>query len=100
MIAGVADTHAALWYLLKNPRLSKTARVFMDDAASVGNTIALSAVSLAEIVYLVKKNRLPEPAYHDLKTVLQDTDYVNEEASFTAQTVEAMRQVSRAEVSD
>jgi len=46
MIAGVVDTHAALWYLLKNPRLSRTACVFMDDAASVGNTIALSAVSL------------------------------------------------------
>ena len=26
MIAGVADTHAALGYLLKNPRLSKTVR--------------------------------------------------------------------------
>jgi PIN domain nuclease of toxin-antitoxin system len=35
MIAGVADTHAALWYLLKNPRLSRTARVFIDNAASV-----------------------------------------------------------------
>ena len=57
-------------------------------------------VSLAEIVYLVEKNRLPESAYHDLKAVLQDTDYVIEEASFTAQIVEAMRPVSRAEVSD
>ena len=86
MIAGVADTHAALWYLLKNPRLSKTARVFSWMIwPSVGNTIALSAVSLAEIVYLVEKNRLPESAYHDLKTVLQDTDYVIEEASFTTE---------------
>ena len=33
MIAGVADTHTALWYLLKNPRLSATARQFMEDAA-------------------------------------------------------------------
>jgi PIN domain nuclease of toxin-antitoxin system len=32
MIAGVADTHTALWYLLKNPQLSATARQFMDDA--------------------------------------------------------------------
>ena len=29
---------------------------------------ALSAVSLAEIVYLVEKNRLPESADHDLKS--------------------------------
>ena len=33
MIVGVADTHTALWYLYKNPRLSVTARTFMDDAA-------------------------------------------------------------------
>jgi len=32
MIAGVAD-HAALWYLLGSPRLSDTARRFIDDAA-------------------------------------------------------------------
>ena len=42
MIAGVADTHTALWYLLKNPRLSATARSFMDDAASAGHDIALA----------------------------------------------------------
>ena len=49
MIAGVADTHAALWYLLKNPSPSLTARRFMDDAATV------------------KKSRLPASAYEDLK---------------------------------
>ena len=61
MIVGVADTHTALWYLLKNPRLSATARIFMDDAANAGHDIALWAISLAEIVYLVEKNRLPDP---------------------------------------
>jgi PIN domain nuclease of toxin-antitoxin system len=42
VIAGVADTHAALWYLLNNPRLSATARHFMDDAASDGYDIVLA----------------------------------------------------------
>jgi len=45
VIAGVADTHAALWYLLQNPRLSETARSFMDDAAAAGNEILLSPIS-------------------------------------------------------
>jgi PIN domain nuclease of toxin-antitoxin system len=58
VFAGVADTHTALWYLLKNPRLSATACNFMDDAASAGYDIVLSPVSLAEIVYLVEKGRL------------------------------------------
>ena len=55
MIAGVADTHAALWYLLKNPRLSTTARVFMDDAANVGNTIAFLPSAWPRLSILWKK---------------------------------------------
>jgi PIN domain nuclease of toxin-antitoxin system len=100
VIVGVADTHTALWYLHKNPRLSVTARTFMDDAAQAGHDIASSPISLTEIVYLVEKNRLPVSAYEDLRVALADPEYVIEEAPFTADVVEALRQVPRAEVSD
>jgi len=100
VIAGVADTHAALWYLLKNPRLSVTARQFMDNAADAGYDIVLSPISLAEIVYLVEKNRLPASAYADLKTALANPEYVIEEAPFNGEVVEAMLKVSRADVPD
>jgi PIN domain nuclease of toxin-antitoxin system len=100
VIAGVADTHAALWYLLKNPHLSSAARRFMDDAASAGHDIVLSPISLAEIIYLVEKNRLPASAYDDLRKALADPDYVIEEAPFTAEIVEAMRQIPRDAVPD
>lgn len=100
MIVGVADTHTALWYLHRNPRLSVKARTFMDDAAQAGHDIALSPISLAEIVYLVEKNRLPVSAYEELKAALADPGYVIEEAPFTAEVVEALRQVPRAEVPD
>jgi hypothetical protein len=46
VIVGVADTYTALWYLYKNPRLSVTARSFMDDAAAGGHHIALCPISL------------------------------------------------------
>jgi PIN domain nuclease of toxin-antitoxin system len=100
VIVGVADTHTALWYLHKNPRLSVTARTFMDDAAAGGHNIALSPISLAEIVYLVEKNRLSVSAYEDLQAALSDPEYVIEEAPFTAEVVEAMRQVPRAQLPD
>ena len=100
MIAGVADTHAALWYLLKNPSLSATARRFMDDAAAAGQDIVLSPISLAEIVYLVEKNRLPASASEDLKNALADPEYVIEEAPFNGEIVDAMLKVPRAEVPD
>jgi PIN domain nuclease of toxin-antitoxin system len=63
VIVGIADTRTALWYLLSNPLLSATARRFIDDAAAGGNEIGLSSISLAEIVYLTEKNRLPVSAY-------------------------------------
>ena len=84
MIAGVANTHAALWYLLKNSRLSATARDFMDEAARAGRDIALSPISLTEILYLVEKERLPWSAYEELKAALADPDCVIKEAPFTA----------------
>lgn len=100
MIAGVADTHAALWYLLGNPLLSVTARRFMEDAAAGGYDIVLSPISLAEIVYLVEKGRLPASAYADLKAALADDECVIEEAPFNGGIVEAMLKVTRAEVPD
>ncbi len=101
MIAGVADTHTALWYLLKNPLLSTRARQFMDAAAASGNDIAISPISLAEIVYLIEKNRLPSAnTYADLKAVLDDPDHMFKEAPFTVEIVDAMRQVARADVPD
>ena len=62
MIAGIADTHTALWYLFNDARLSLAAGDFIDRAAAAGKQIAISSISLAEIVYLVEKNRLPANA--------------------------------------
>ncbi len=100
MIVGVAATHAALWYLLENPGLSQTARSFINDASARGDDIVLSPISLAEIVYLVEKKRLPSSAYKDLKAALANPDYVIGERPFNGEIVEAMLKVPRAEVPD
>lgn len=76
MIAGVADTHAALWYLFGDPRLSASAKSAFDTAASHRRKIVLSVISLAEVVYLVEKNRLPTSAFADLQKALHDPDHV------------------------
>jgi PIN domain nuclease of toxin-antitoxin system len=33
MVAAIADTHTALWYLYADPRLSQRAKRFIDDTA-------------------------------------------------------------------
>ena len=100
MIAGVADTHTALWYMLKNPRLSSAARTFIDRAAEAGFDIVLSPISLAEILYLTEKNRLPISAYKELRAAIADPSYVIGEAPFHAELVDATRHVPRAEIPD
>jgi len=100
MIAGVADTHAALWYLYNDARLSATAGNFIDQAAAAGLQIAVSSITLAEIVYLMEKSRIPANAYADLKAALENPDHVFTEAALTADIVEAMRQVPRSDVPD
>ena len=100
MIAAIADTHAALWYLFEDPQLSKLAGDFIDRAAAAGRRIVVSSISLAEIVYLVEKNRLPVNAYFDLKQALADPDHVFKEPPLTIDIVDSMRRVSRAAIPD
>jgi len=100
MIAGVADTHAALWYLFGDARLSASAKSAFDAAASSRRKIVLSVISLAEVVYLVEKNRFPASAYADLRTALRDPDHVLQEAPVTAEIIDAMLEVPRADIPD
>src|ERR1051326_5614308 len=67
---------------------------------AAGRRIIVSSISLAEIVYLIEKNRLPATAYTDLRLALVDPAHVFKEAPFTVEIVEAMRQVPRHEVPD
>ena len=100
MLKAVADTHALLWYLQNDPRLSQTANQIFDDADTAGDQIGISSISLAEIVYLSEKSRIPPTALGD---VLQALDQVNPlfveipvDRSITA----AMATIPRAQVPD
>jgi PIN domain nuclease of toxin-antitoxin system len=100
VIAAVADTHAALWHLFGDTRLSTLAVDFIDRAAAARQRIVVSSVRLAEVVYRVEKARLPASAYDDLRSALSDPSHVLKEAAFTIEIVDAMRRVPRVAVLD
>jgi PIN domain nuclease of toxin-antitoxin system len=100
VFAGVADTHAALWCLFADLRLSSVARSFIDTAAQSSRKIALSAISVAEIVYLMEKKRISATVFDDIKRALDNPNHVFEEAPFTVKIAEAMRQIPRDAVPD
>ena len=59
MIVGVLDTHIILWFLAGDPRLSATAKNFIINASAAGNDLAISSITLVEMVYLIEKGRIP-----------------------------------------
>jgi PIN domain nuclease of toxin-antitoxin system len=80
--------------------LSKRAKNFIDDAGNANHRIAVSVISLAEIVYLIEKRRVAASAYDDLRKALNDPDHVLAEAPVTPGVIESMRLVPRADVPD
>ncbi len=98
--AGVADTHIVLWYLFGDARLSKSVKLFIDETAAQGLDIAVSSISMAELVYLVEKGRVPAEAYARVTAALADPGHVFAEAVFSAAIADTMRTVPRSEVPD
>jgi PIN domain nuclease of toxin-antitoxin system len=49
----VADTHSVIWYLSGSQRLSSVARDAIRSAINSGKPVYVSAVSVAEVIYLV-----------------------------------------------
>jgi PIN domain nuclease of toxin-antitoxin system len=100
MIRAVADTHALIWYVFDDPRLSPAATAVMDGAAAVGDRIAISAISLVEIIYLVEKKNRIDPTTLDQVLVLLDLDQLLVEAPVNRSVALAMRTISRTQVPD
>jgi PIN domain nuclease of toxin-antitoxin system len=70
MIVAVADTHVVTWYLSVDSRLSSTAKRFLDTSAKAGDKIAVSAISLVEMVYLVEKGKISAQHFTQLANEL------------------------------
>lgn len=100
MIGAVADTHAALWFLFGNQRLAPSAKSFIDQTAGVGWRIGISSISLAELVYLIEKKRLPGNMYPDLEAAIDDPSHVFIEIPCTKDVIRAMRRIPRADIPD
>ena len=100
MLAGVADTHTAIWYLYGDKRLSARAKSFMDSAYLGDDQIGFSSITLAEIVYLEEKRKiLPDTLAQFLAIVnVQDSLFV--EVPFDRNIIKSLLRVPRTSVPD
>ena len=100
MAAVLADTHAIVWYLTGDARISRAATTAFEMASAGGDAIYISAISLVELRYLVEKGRL---SAEDLRIVVDAIDDDRDPARLVAvdrSVLERLAEVNRAEVPD
>ena len=102
-VHAVADTHAVIWYLYDDPRLSTAARDAFTQAASAGRLVAISPLTIVEMIYLVERNRIPREA---LDRLMEELDFrrsvlgVFSLNQHIAQTVASIRRATVPEMPD
>ena len=100
MIVAVADTHTIIWYLFDDPRLSSTACSTIEQAGEAGNQIAIASITLAEIVYLVEKQRISEQTLELLLNAIDEQDSVLTEIALDRNVVKTLSKVERTQIPD
>jgi PIN domain nuclease of toxin-antitoxin system len=98
MIVAVADTHALLWAVLGDARLSPAARTSMTVEGT--DSVGVSAISLVEIVYLEEKRRLPAGIFARIASVLATSTGALVAIPIDASIAQALTRVSRESVPD
>lgn len=100
MIAAVADTHTAIWYLFGDLRLSRVALEFINRSVAMRKKIAVSAITLAEVVYLSEKGRIPAGTLEAMLKALRRPDGALQEIPLDSGIVEKMQNFTRLDIPD
>jgi PIN domain nuclease of toxin-antitoxin system len=89
-----------IWYLLQDPSLSANALAALRSTNQTGDPVLVASVTLAEVVYLVEKGRLPHVALHRLSQTLATPLSGFEIVPLDTDIALAVRQVPRLHVPD
>ena len=100
MLIAVIDTHAVIWYLFNNPKLSSRADKFISEAAATGDSIGLSSITLIEIVYLIEKGRISIETLTTIAQILRLPDGVFREIPVDLDIARTLNRVDVAKVPD
>ena len=100
MIRAVADTHTVIWYLYADGRLSANARNTIEQAATNGDQIAFSAITLVEIVYLADKGRIQAGTFARLLSAVRGQEAVLAVVPLDETVAGSLHLVSRDQVPD
>ena len=98
--SAVIDTHAVIWYLNADARLSNRAKTFLEDATQRSMPVFISSITLIEIIYLQEKGKIPAGTLVRLENALRVQDSVLQVADLTTAVAMAVSRVSRDDIPD
>jgi PIN domain nuclease of toxin-antitoxin system len=96
----VTDTHALIWHLTGNSKLSVKAKDIFQNADTGMHQIVIPSIVLIEMVYLVEKERIHNSSFESILQLLDNIDGSYEEAPLDKATVKALQRIPRLEVPD
>ena len=96
----LADTHALIWYLFDEERLSPSGLAALDGAIGAGFPILVSAIPIVEIVYLVEKHRINAGAVNRIREACEAEDPSIEIVPVDARVAYGIDEVARADFPD
>jgi len=100
LIVAIANTHALLWYIFGDPRLSRTARTFIDTSSEVNDYIGVSSITLVEIVYLIEKRKVTPESLSVVITALERVDSVFIEIPLDHRVARTLSRIDSAKIPD
>jgi PIN domain nuclease of toxin-antitoxin system len=100
MANAATDTHALIWYLENDPRLSPAANALFDECDHGLIAIYVPTICLVEIVYLQEKGRIPIDLKDRFDIALRAGRSGLVLADLTVGVADTLSRVSRAEVPD
>jgi len=100
MAGVVVDTHAIVWFLSRDSRLSSKARDVLRSAMATGEVIHVPSICLVELTYLAEKGRLPAVARDELIRALDDPTIPCALVALDRLVADALERVNRNEIPD
>lgn len=96
----ITDTHALIWYLLADNRLSSAAQDTFSEAAKQGRLIGVPVICLVEVIYLAEKGNIPSQALEKLIKELHTPGNVLSIVSLNQEIALDIQKVPRTQVPD
>lgn len=100
MPSAVTDTHALVWYLQDDARLSVAASKYFDQCEYDGGRILVPSICLVEIVYLSEKKRIPSKTLDLIFADLKTRDTIFEVVELNLSIIQKLKDISRDLVPD